>query len=149
LASAAGVWESHAGLDVAGTINGVAATGTGQVLMAPATDRTLGGLALTVTATAAGAYGTFAYAPGAAQRLNMVATGATDFASGSITNAVNSENSLIKDLTEQISDWDQRLQQKQDMLQTQFANLETALGQLKDQSSWLAGQLAGLPTGSH
>jgi flagellar hook-associated protein 2 len=148
LASAAGVWESHAGQNVAGTINGVAATGTGQVLMAPATDHTLGGLALTVTATTAGAYGTFTYAPGAAQRLNMMASGATDFATGSITNAINSENSLIKDLTDQISDWDQRLQQKQDMLQTQFANLETALGQLKDQSSWLSGQLASLPTGS-
>jgi flagellar hook-associated protein 2 len=33
-------------------------------------------------------------------------------------------------------------------LKTQFANLETALGKLKDQSSWLSGQLAGLPTGS-
>jgi flagellar hook-associated protein 2 len=133
---------------VAGTINGVAATGNGQVLIAPATDTTLGGLALTVTATAAGDYGTFTYAPGAAMRLNMVASAATDFANGSITNAINGEQSTIRDLTASIADWDERLQQRQDLLKTQFANLETALGKLKDQSSWLSGQLAGLPTGS-
>jgi len=147
LASAAGVWEAHSGTDVAGTINGVVAKGTGQVLIAPATDTTLGGLALTVTATVAGDYGTFTYAPGAAMRLNMVASGATDFSNGSITNAINSQQSVIRDLTGQIADWDDRLQQRQDMLKTQFANLETALGKLKDQSNWLAGQLAGLPTG--
>jgi len=29
-------------------------------------------------------------------------------------------------------------------LQTQYADLETALGKLKDQSSWLSSQIAGL-----
>ena len=147
LASAANAWEAHSGTDVAGTINGVAATGSGQVLIAPATDPTLGGIALTVTATAAGAYGSFTYTPGAAMRLNMVASGATDFANGSITSAVSSQQSVIRDLTDQIADWDDRLQLKQDLLKTQFANLETALGKLKDQSNWLSGQLASLPTG--
>ncbi|HVW35011.1 MAG TPA: flagellar filament capping protein FliD [Acidimicrobiia bacterium] len=147
IASAAGAWEAHAGTDVAGTINGVAATGTGQVLIAPATDPTLGGIALTVNATAPGDYGTFTYTPGAAMRLNMVASAATDFANGSITNAINSQQSVIRDLTDQIADWDDRLQQKQDLLKTQFANLETALGKLRDQSNWLSGQLASLPTG--
>jgi flagellar hook-associated protein 2 len=147
LASAAGVWEAHSGTDVAGTINGVAATGTGQVLIAPVTDPNLGGVALTVTATAAGDYGSFTYTPGAAMRLNMVGTGATDFANGSITNAINSQQSTIRDLTGQIADWDDRLQQKQNLLKAQFANLETALGKLKDQSNWLSGQLASLPTG--
>src|SRR5207253_2832240 len=48
VAGAAGVWESHAGVDVAGTINGVAAKGSGQILAAPASDATLAGLALEV-----------------------------------------------------------------------------------------------------
>ena len=147
LASAANVWEGHSGTDVAGTINGVTATGNGQVLVAPASDTTLGGLALTVTATAAGDYGSFTYTPGAAMRLNMVASGATDFANGAITNAINSQQGVIRDLAAQIADWDQRLELRQNLLKTQFANLETALGKLKDQSNWLAGQLAGLPTG--
>ena len=146
LVSAAGVWELHSGHDVAGTINGVAANGNGQVLMAPALDPNLGGLALTVTATTAGNYGTFTFTPGAAQRLSSVANRATDFSTGSITNAINGTQSEIRDLGDQISSWNDRLQQKQDMLKQQFANLETALGQLKDQSSWLSGQLASLPT---
>jgi len=133
LASAANVWEGH--------------SGTGQVLVAPASDTTLGGLALTVTATAAGDYGSFTYTPGAAMRLNMVASGATDFANGAITNAINSQQGVIRDLAAQIADWDQRLELRQNLLRTQFANLETALGKLKDQSNWLAGQLASLPTG--
>ena len=78
----------------------------------------------------------------------MVASAATDFSNGSITNAINGEQSTIRDLTDQIADWDERLQQRQDLLKMQFANLETALGKLKDQSSWLSGQLASLPTGS-
>ena len=100
-----------------------------------------------MTDTASGAYGSFTYTPGAAMRLNMVSSGATDFANGSITSAVSSQQSVIRDLTDQIADWDDRLQLKQDLLKTQFANLETALGKLKDQSNWLSGQLASLPTG--
>jgi flagellar hook-associated protein 2 len=146
LVSASGQWETHTGTNVAGTINGVAATGNGQVLISPATDQTLGGLALTVTATAAGAYGTFTYVPGAAQRLNMVASGAVAFGSGSITTAISGKQSQIKDLGTQISNWDDRLAAREALLKTQYANLETALGKLKDQSSWLAGQLASLPT---
>jgi len=33
------MWETRTGINVAGTINGVAATGNGQVLISPATDR--------------------------------------------------------------------------------------------------------------
>jgi len=43
---------------------------------------------------------------------------------------------------EQIADWDDRLASREALLKTQYANLETALGKLKDQSTWLAGQLA-------
>jgi flagellar hook-associated protein 2 len=148
LVTATGAWETHNGTNVAGTINGVAATGNGQVLVSPATDPTLGGLAVTVTATSAGSYGTFTYVPGAAQRLNMVASAAVAFGSGSITTAISGKQSLIHDLDSQITDWDDRLAARGALLKTQYANLETALGKLKDQSSWLAGQLASLPTGS-
>jgi flagellar hook-associated protein 2 len=99
-----------------------------------------------VTATAAGPYGTFTSRPGAAQRLNMVASAAVAFGSGSITTAIRGKQSQIKDLGSQISNWDDRLAAREALLKRQYANLETALGKLKDQSSWLAGQLASLPT---
>jgi flagellar hook-associated protein 2 len=68
------------------------------------------------------------------------------FGSGSITTAISGKQSQIKDLGTQISNWDDRLAAREALLKTQYANLETALGKLKDQSSWLAGQLASLPT---
>ncbi len=39
----------HKGVDIAGTINGVAATGSGQQLLVPFADNTLSGLALKIT----------------------------------------------------------------------------------------------------
>jgi len=146
--AATGTWESHAGTDVAGTINGVTATGNGQALLAPATDPTLGGLALTITATAPGALGTFTYVPGVAARLNAAASGAIDFGTGAITTAISGRQEKLGDLDTQIANWDVRLASRQAMLRQQFADMETALGKLKDQSNWLAGQLAGLPSGS-
>jgi flagellar hook-associated protein 2 len=148
LASVANQWETHQGLDVAGTINGVAATGTGQALTAPANDATLGGLSLAVTALAPGALGTFTYTPGVAQRLNSVASAAIAFGTGSITNAVDGRQSLIRDLDSRIGDWDTRLALRESELRRQFGALETALGKLRDQSNWLAGQLAGLSSSS-
>lgn len=148
LVSAAGTWQPHAGTDVAGYINGVFSSGNGQTLQSPATDPTLGGLALTVTATTTGPLGTFNYNPGIAARLDSVASNAVDFGSGAITTAISGRQSSITDLDAQISDWDTRLAAKEAMLRQQFADLETALGKLKDQSSWLAGQLSGLPAAS-
>jgi flagellar hook-associated protein 2 len=148
LVAAAGVWEQHAGVDVAGTINGVTATGNGQALIAPATDTTLGGLALTITASSAGALGTFTYIPGVAARLDAAASDAIDFGTGSITTAISGRQQRITEIDSRISDWDVRLTARERTMRRQFAAMETALGNLRNQSNWLAGQLAGLSTSS-
>jgi flagellar hook-associated protein 2 len=67
-----------------------------------------------------------------------------DTQSTSVTAVITGRNSEIDTMTDQISDWDTRLAAKREALQKQYADLETALGKLKDQSSWLSGQLAGL-----
>ena len=51
-------------------------------------------------------------------------------------------------LTKRIGDWDVRLAARQTALQTQYSALEVALSKLKSQSTWLAGQLSTLSTGS-
>jgi len=61
-----------------------------------------------------------------------------------ITNAVTSRTTMIKTLNDQISSWDIRLATRQAALQKQFANLETAMGKMQSQSSWLSGQIASL-----
>ena len=146
LASAAGAWESPkaAGLDVAGTINGVAATGAGQLLTAPSTDATLAGLSLRVTAAAPFSGQRFTYAPGLAQRLDTVVKDATDSVNGSITLAINGRKSSVSSLDTQIADWDTRLSLREASLKAQFSNLEVTLQKAKSQGQWLSGQLAAL-----
>jgi flagellar hook-associated protein 2 len=61
-----------------------------------------------------------------------------------LTSVITGRNSEIDNLNDQISDWDVRLSAKRQALQKQYSDLEVALGKLKDQSNWLAGQLAGL-----
>lgn len=140
-----------AGTDVAGTINGAAATGVGQLLTATA-DGAAKGLVLKVTATAADvagaggtlALGTVAYTPGVAQRLDSAGYWANDSVSGSITSAIAGRRTENAAIDAQIDNWDMRLALKEAALRKQFSGLERALGNLKNQSSWLAGQLAGL-----
>ena len=81
---------------------------------------------------------------GVATRLGDLSGRATDKISGSLTTAVNGQNSLIKDLNARIDDWDVRLALRKETLQRQFTAMETALSSLKDQSSWLAGQINSL-----
>jgi flagellar hook-associated protein 2 len=61
-----------------------------------------------------------------------------------LTSVMTGRNNEIDSLNTQISDWDVRLSVKQQALQKQYSDLEVALGKLKDQSTWLSGQLAGL-----
>lgn len=87
-------------------------------------------------------------ADGLADRFATMAKRATDFTTGSLTTAIQSHKDQVRDLTKRISDWDDRLTAKQAALQRQYSGLDTALGKMSNQSKWLAGQLAGLPTGT-
>jgi len=152
IAAAANVWQNHAGTNVAGTINGIAATGVGRLLQAPPADPTLSGLVLTVSATqaqvtAAGGtldLGNFTYSPGLAQQIATVGNDAVDVVSGTLTAAINGHQSEIDDLQQQIDAWDTRLASRAAQLRQQFSDMETALSQMKQQSQWLAGQVNSL-----
>ncbi|HET6480707.1 MAG TPA: flagellar filament capping protein FliD [Actinoplanes sp.] len=64
--------------------------------------------------------------------------------SRNVTSVITGRNNEIDGLNVQISNWDVRLAGKRTALQKQYANLETSLGKLKNQSTWLSGQLSGL-----
>jgi flagellar hook-associated protein 2 len=89
-----------------------------------------------------------AVADGLAKQLRTVADTATDPLTGSLTTAIQGGNNTVKSLNDQISDWNVRLAAKQAAYQRQFTQLEVALGKMKDQSSWLSGQIAGLGSSS-
>jgi flagellar hook-associated protein 2 len=149
LATAFNTYEPHSGLNVAGTINGLAATGVGQLLAAPATDPTLFGLRFQITATPADVllstnFGTFTYEAGVAAKVAYTSNSAVDVVSGSLTTSIASKTTQIEGLKAQITDWDRRLAQREATLKRKFATLETALSQMKQQSQWLAGQVNSL-----
>jgi flagellar hook-associated protein 2 len=85
---------------------------------------------------------------GVAQRLASVATLVSDPVSGTVTSTIASQNSVIKNLNDDIADWDIRLAQKQTNLQTTYTAMEVALQKLQSQASWLSSQLAGLQANS-
>ena len=63
---------------------------------------------------------------------------------GTMQGLIQRQTESISDLNDQVSAWDVRLDLRKSALQLQFSNLEVALGKMKSQSSWLAGQLASL-----
>jgi len=86
--------------------------------------------------------------PGAIQQAGIAFAGkfesTSDGMSTNVQSVITGRNSEIDRFNTQIDDWDVRLAAKKEALQRQYSNLEVALGKLKDQSSWLSGQLAGL-----
>jgi flagellar hook-associated protein 2 len=71
-------------------------------------------------------------------------TNPTKAKQGVLQSLIQQRNDAIKGLNDQVSAWDVRLESRKTALQRQFSNLEVALGKMQQQSSWLAGQLAGL-----
>ena len=126
----------------AGTIDGSPATVTGSLLAGKSGTRA-DGLALTVTGTAVG---TVTYTQGLAAKLAAIAERASDSTTGTVTAAVKGRTTKIDSLEDAIAGWDVRLSQRRDSLERQYAALEVALGKLQNQSSWLASQIAGLPS---
>jgi flagellar hook-associated protein 2 len=157
IATAAGSFESHVGTNVAGTIDGVTATGVGRLLSVPTSSTSnAAGLVLNIISTAsdvAGAGGTlnlgaFTYTPGVAQRIGILGNDAVDVVSGTLTAAINGRKSEIDDLQKQIEAWDVRLAAREAQLKKQFTDMETALSTMKQQSAWLASQVSTLDANS-
>jgi len=83
-----------------------------------------------------------AVANGLAKGLEKVADSATDSISGSLTQKIKSGTTAISRLNKEISDWDLKLADRRSALQRQFSAMETALGRISSQSSWLSSQTA-------
>jgi flagellar hook-associated protein 2 len=82
---------------------------------------------------------------GIAGRLFDVAKAASDATTGSIVSLAKGKDSIATDLKNRIEAWDLRLAKRKETLTRQFTAMETALSSLKNQSTWLAGQINGLP----
>jgi flagellar capping protein FliD len=85
---------------------------------------------------------------GVAARLQRLATQASDSVSGSITSLAKGQDTRADDLQDQIDAWELRLASRKATLTAQYTALETALGKLQNQSTWLSSQIKQLPSWS-
>lgn len=148
LASVANTPTTFSGLDVAGTINGVTATGSGQILTAPATDPTLAGMALSVTAsgiTSSTNIGSFSYTPGIAGGMAYAGNLGSNAVNGMTTTTIASLNSQASALQFQYSSYTPMINAEQQLLTQEFSNMEVQLGTLQNQTQWLTSAIAKLP----
>jgi len=131
------------GVDVAGSIGGVPALGTGQTLTG-ATSTGAEGMRLFVDGGALGARGTIDFSRGVSDQLNSLLTnflqedGILDARTDGIENRVGE----IEDAREVL---DRRMETLEISLRARFTVLDTLLSQLQNTSSFLTQQLASLP----
>ena len=85
---------------------------------------------------------------GLAARMSVLAERASDSTSGMITSLANSQDTRAKDIQKQVDAWDLRLASRKATLTAQFNAMETALGKLQNQSTWLTSQINSLPSWS-
>lgn len=138
--------SSLRGLDVAGTINGESATGKGQMLTGNDNNLTTAGLKLMVTLTESdvdddGNQGTITVSKGISSVLGGVIESMTDSKSGVIERKTSGLSAEVENIDNQITDFNERLAVRKEMLQSQFQQMETLLSQLQSQGSYLTTQL--------
>jgi flagellar hook-associated protein 2 len=131
-----------AGTDVQGTINGVAATSSGQNLYG-ATGTAVDGLTVQVNGGALGARGTVTVQRGYASQLNTVMTGLLS-TTGMVQNETDAINSSLSSIADQISTMQTRLNNKQALYYTQFNALSALVASMTNTSNYLTTQLTAL-----
>ena len=139
------------GVDVAGTINGEAATGIGQILTgdAPATGSTtsIEGLVLRITSTEVGvdgSKGNVKLTRGAAEKMFYNMDTLINSIDGLLTIRMDGLQNTIDNQQEGIDDMEKRLASEQSILEFKFIQLELNLSRLQSVSSFLSQQLGSL-----
>ena len=134
------------GLDVAGTIGGKAATGSGQFLTG-ASGTSVEGLKLLITGTSTGARGTVNFSKGYAYQYSQLLTSILD-STGPVSSRTDGLNASIKSLEDQKDKVSARLATLEKRYRAQFTALDVAIGNMKKTSDFLTQQLASLSKNS-
>jgi flagellar hook-associated protein 2 len=129
------------GLDVAGTINGEAATGSGQILTGNDDEANVDDLIVKYTGTTTGAVGTVTLTLGTAELFDRALFNMTDDYEGYVAFKQDSLQDRIDDFDDQIKEMETRLDSKMERLINRFVAMEIALSKIKNQSEWLTGQI--------
>lgn len=136
------VGAGTSGVNVAGSINGAAATGAGQYLTGAVGDDTEG-LSMQVLGGATGSRGTVNYSQGYAYQLDKLAAILLGV-SGPVASRTEGITKSIKDIGTQRDNINRRLVDVERRLRAQFNNLDAVISKLKSTSDFLTQQLSQL-----
>lgn len=140
--------NSIVGKDVAGTINGEAADGKGQILTGKEGNAKTEGLKLRVTLdegqVGAEAEGMVIVAKGIAAKLSDTITSLTQAGEGMLDSRIKSYEKQVQNLTDRIKEFDVRLALRRESLERKWYGMEQALGQLNSLGSYLSGQITSI-----
>jgi len=130
------------GVDVVGTINGEAATGSGQILTGDDGESHIDGLVIKYTGTAEGLkVGDVKLTIGTAALFDRVLFNITDSYEGYVAYKKDSLQDSIDSLETRIEDMEARLDLKMENMINRFVAMESALSVMQSQSQWLTGQI--------
>ncbi|HBV20146.1 MAG TPA: flagellar hook protein FliD, partial [Nitrosomonas sp.] len=125
------------GLDVAGAINGINATGSGQMLNGTGDSN---GLVLQITGGNLGSRGTIDFAHGFAAKLDQVINKMLD--GNLINNRIDGINAKIDDINTQRETLSRRLDDVEKRIRAQFSALDTMIASMTQTSNFLQQQLS-------
>ncbi len=137
LSSPVYVW----GKDVAGTINGITATGNAQTLSIDSDGNNADGLSISYTGTTTLSSATFNLTLGVAELLDRQLGFVTDSSDGYVAFKQTSLQNSIDSFETQIGQMEASLNRKMEMMINKFVAMEMAMSKIQSQSQWLAGQL--------
>jgi len=130
------------GVDIVGTINGVAATGSGQTLTAAVGDDSEG-IRLTVEGSATGSRGTVTYIEGVAEQLVDLITSFVSI-EGSLTVKSDTLNKELLMIAEERTDLNERIETLTARLARQFTAADIIISQLNSTQEFVSKQLEAL-----
>ena len=137
------VTAGQSGANVVGTINGIAATGSGQYLTG-ATGTATEGLQVQVKGGSTGARGTINYSQGYAYQLQNLTQSYLDPTSGSLASTTKGLNTQITNVQTKITTFSQNLTTIQATYQAEFSKLDTLISNMTATQSYLTQQIGVL-----
>jgi flagellar hook-associated protein 2 len=143
--------QKFTGQDVAGTIGGEVATGSGQVLTGNTGNANTAGLSVEYTGSSgspAGVdVGTIKITNGVAALFDHALFNITDPYSGYVAFKETSLQDSISNYTTEINQKNEQLAQKKQQMLNEFVAMETAIATIQSESSWLTSQVTAASNG--
>jgi flagellar hook-associated protein 2 len=133
------------GLDVVGSINGEAASGSGQVLTGTSTSGKTAGLVVKYTgSTTTNNAGTVTVTVGIGELFSRTLDAITSGDDGYVTFKKESLQNSIDELDTKIDEMNDYLTRKKEVMTARYVSMELLLSKLQNTSTWLTTQLTAL-----